>query len=180
VKRFCEKPDRETAERFLTSGDYLWNGGIFLFRGETLLRHLRTHLPALHQGLEAMAAAPDRLDELYGRLPAVSIDVGLMEKLDDIATLPLDCGWSDLGSWQALAEQLPAADDGNVRHGEVLAFDAQDNLLWAEQGTIAVVGVQGLVVVRTGDSVLVIPKNRSQEVRRLVDEWKAQGRTELL
>jgi len=182
VARFCEKPDLETARRFVASGHHLWNGGIFLFRGTTLLRLLGEHLPELHAGLEELAAAPGRLGELYGALPATSIDFGLMEKLDSIATLPLDCGWSDLGSWEALAEILDsdADEDGNVLRGDALALDARNNLLVADQGSVAVVGVEGLVVVRTGDSVLVMPKERSQDVKALVTELQQRDRGDLL
>ena len=103
-----------------------------------------------------------------------------MEKLDSIATLPLDCAWSDLGSWEALDEVLPRDAQGNTGHGDTLAVDATGNLLFSDAGTIAVLGVEGLVVVRTGDAVLVMPKARSQEVRRIVNELTARGRGELL
>jgi mannose-1-phosphate guanylyltransferase len=180
VRRFVEKPSEENARRFLESGNYLWNAGIFLFRGSTLLDLVTLHQPELSRGLEAIAAAPDRLRELYGRLPADSIDYAIMEKLDGIATLPLDCGWSDLGSWEALDEILPRDSRGNTGRGDTLAVEAGGNLLFADQGTIAVLGVEGLVVVRTGDAVLVMPKARSQEVRKLVAELAARGRGDLL
>ena len=179
VASFTEKPDLATARDYVRRRNHLWNAGIFLFRGTTLLRHLTRFEPEIGEGLELLAAAPERT-EIYLRLKSISIDYAVMERLDEIATLPLDCGWSDLGSWQALAEILPAGDDGNHSHGEVLAIDATDNLLYAEEGTVAVLGVDGLVVVRTGDTVLVIPKDRSQEVRRIVDELKSRRRTDLL
>jgi mannose-1-phosphate guanylyltransferase len=180
VRRFVEKPDRARAAAFLASGRHLWNAGIFAFRGDVLLSLVERHLPALATGLAAIAAAPDRLGDLYRALPAVSIDHGLMEKLAEIATLPLDCGWSDLGSWQALAELLVAAPDGNVARGEVVAVSSGDNLLWSEEGTIAVLGLEGVVVVRTRDAVLVMPKDRSQEVRAIVEALRARGREDLL
>jgi mannose-1-phosphate guanylyltransferase len=180
VRRFVEKPSPENAERFLASGNYLWNAGIFLFRGSTLLDIVARLQPELARGLEEIAAAPDRLRELYGRLPADSIDYAIMEKLDGIATIPLDCGWSDLGSWEALDEILPKDIQGNAHRGDALAVDARGNLLFADQGTIAVLGVEDLVVVRTGDAVLVMPKSRSQEVRKLVSELTARDRKDLL
>ena len=180
VARFVEKPDRTRAEQFLASGRHLWNGGIFAFRGDVLLGLVERHLPELANGLAAIAAEPERLAELYRRLPAISIDHGVMEKLDDIATVSLDAGWSDLGSWEALAEVLPRDESGNGRRGHVVAVDSRDNLLWADSGTVAVLGVEGLVVVRTGDTVLVLPKERSQEVRALVDALRAGGREDLL
>jgi mannose-1-phosphate guanylyltransferase len=184
VVRFVEKPDPEKAARFLASGLHLWNAGIFVFRGTTLLDHIARLVPALHEGLEAIAAAgsnPGGIDALYAQLPAESIDYAVMEKLDGIGTLPLDCGWSDLGSWEALAEVLPADAAGNLCRGETVTADARGNLLVSDDGgVVAVLGVEGLVVVRTGDAVLVCPKERSQEVRRLVAELTARGRGELL
>jgi mannose-1-phosphate guanylyltransferase/mannose-6-phosphate isomerase len=180
VDRFTEKPDRATAERFLDAGNYLWNAGIFVFRGDTLLDLIRRHLPDLAQGLEEIAAAPDRIADLYPRLPRVSIDYGIMEQLDDIATLPLDCGWSDLGSWQALADLLQSDSAEDAIHGDVITSDTEGNLFWAEAGTIAAVGVRNLVVVRTADSVLVLPRERSQEVRSIVDQLTQEERIDLL
>jgi mannose-1-phosphate guanylyltransferase len=180
VLRFVEKPSPEDAEVYLCSGRHLWNAGIFVFRGATLLDLLARHEPELHRGLEEIAADPARLAEIYPQLPARSIDYAVMEKLDSLCTLPLDCGWSDLGSWEALAEVLPADGSGNSGRGDRLAIDATGNLLFADAGTIAVLGVQDLVVVRTGDTVLVMPKSRSQEVRRLVKELADGGREELL
>ncbi len=180
VRRFVEKPSAENAERFLASGNYLWNAGIFLFRGSTLLDVVARLQPELARGLEEIAAAPLRLRELYGRLPADSIDYAIMEKLDGIATLPLDCGWSDLGSWEALDEILPKDLQENTHRGDALAVDARGNLLFADHGTIAVLGVEDLVVVRTADAVLVMPKSRSQEVRKLVSELAARDRKDLL
>lgn len=180
VDRFTEKPDRATAERFLESGNYLWNAGIFVFRGDTLLELTRRHLPELAEGLEQIAESPERLTELYPSLPRVSIDYGIMEQLDDIATLPLDCGWSDLGSWQALADLMQGDSTDDATHGDVVTHDTEGNLFWADVGTIAAVGVRNLVVVRTGDSVLVLPRERSQEVRAIVDQLTREERSDLL
>lgn len=180
VQRFVEKPDAARAALYAASGHHLWNAGIFVFQGDDFLDLLARHAPEIAQGLAKIEAEPARLAELYAALPSISIDYALMEKLDTIGTLPLDCGWSDLGSWEALSEVLPADAEGNAVRGEALAVDAADNLLVAEEGTIAVLGVSGLVVVRTGDTVLVCPKERSQEVRRLLDELAARGRGDLL
>lgn len=183
VARFVEKPDAVRAAEYVASGRHLWNAGIFVFRGDAFLDLLARHAPEIAAGLEAIAAeAPGskRAAELYARLPSISIDYALMEKLESLGTLPLDCGWSDLGSWEALAEVLPADAQGNAVRGAAVALDATDNLLVAEAGTIAVLGVSGLVVVRTGDTVLVLPKERSQEVKRLLEALAAAGREDLL
>lgn len=180
VRRFVEKPDAEKAARFAASGNHLWNAGIFLFRGSTFLDILARLQPELASGLEEIAADPGRVQEIYPRLPAEPVDIAVMEKLDDISTLPLDCGWSDLGSWAALDEVLPRDGQGNTGRGDRLAVDASDNLLFSDEGTIAVLGVSGLVVVRTGDTVLVLPKERAQDVKRLVAELASRRREDLL
>jgi mannose-1-phosphate guanylyltransferase/mannose-6-phosphate isomerase len=180
VRRFVEKPSPENAARFVASGNYLWNAGIFLFRGRAFLDVLARLQPELSRGLEEIAAAPERLGELYGRLPSDSIDYAVMEKLKGILTIPLDCGWSDLGSWEALDEVLPEDAGGNASRGDTLALDAEGNLLFADTGTITVLGVKDLVVVKTADAVLVLPKERSQEVKKIVSELSARGREDLL
>ncbi|HEY0783304.1 MAG TPA: sugar phosphate nucleotidyltransferase [Thermoanaerobaculia bacterium] len=180
VRRFVEKPNAADAARYAASGRHLWNAGIFVFRGRAFLDVLARVTPDLSRGLDAIAASPERLAAIYPTLPSESIDYAVMEKLDDLLTLPLDCGWSDLGSWEALAEVLPGDADGNTRRGDTLALDARGNLLFADAGTIAVLGVEDLVVVRTGDAVLVLPKARSQEVKRLVADLAASRRTDLL
>ncbi len=180
VVRFTEKPDAATAEEYLRGGNHLWNAGIFIFRGTTLLDHLERFEPEIDRGLAAMAAAPERSAEIYPRLPSISIDYAVMERLDSIAALPLDCGWSDLGSWEALVEVLAADEGGNRHRGDALAIDAGNNLLYADEGTVAVLGVEDLAVVRTCDTVLVMPLKRSQEVRRIVDELRRRGRDDLL
>jgi mannose-1-phosphate guanylyltransferase len=180
VAHFREKPDRATAESFVASGRHLWNAGIFVFRGATLLAAIERLAPELGAGLAAIRRQPGRLGALYGALPAISIDYAVMEKLEGISTLALDCGWDDLGSWQALHDVSPADAAGNRTHGATVAVDAHDNLLYADAGTIAVLGVEGLVVVRTGDAVLVMPRSRAQEVRRLVEQLEADGRSDLL
>lgn len=175
VSRFIEKPDEKAARRYYRRGGYLWNAGIFVFRGTVMLRHLKRCQPELAAGLEELAKHPERSAELYPGLPSISIDHGVMEKLRGIAAVPLDCGWSDLGSWAALAEVRPKDGDGNASQGEVVAIDARDNLLIADAGTVAVLGVSGLAVVRTADAVLVVPLERAQEVRRILAECEARG-----
>ncbi len=183
VVRFTEKPDAEKAARFVEGGRHFWNAGIFLFRGTVLLDLYREHLPELAAGIERLVA--EDLDaalrrEIYAGLESVSIDYGLMERLDSIGCVVADCGWNDLGSWASLAEALPPDGDGNRTVGDAIAVDARDNLLFAEEGTVAVVGVEGLAVVRTGDSVLVVPRERAQEVREVVERLRALDRRDLL
>jgi mannose-1-phosphate guanylyltransferase len=180
VRRFTEKPDRTTAERFVAGGEHLWNAGIFAFRGSVLLGGLERHAPELWQGLAELARSPGRAQELYPQLQSISIDYAVMEKFEAMAALPLDCGWSDLGSWDALADFLPADGDGNFFHGGAVVVDGSRNITFAEEGTIAVLGLSDLVVVRSGDAVLVARREDAQEVRRIVARLAATGRDELL
>ena len=183
VVRFTEKPDAPTAARFVAGGRHCWNAGIFVFRGSVLLDLYREHLPELAAGLERLAA--EGLDDedrrrIYSGLESVSIDYGLMEKLSSIGAVIADCGWNDLGSWASLAEALPADGEGNRSVGDTVAIDSRDNLLFTDGGAVAVVGVEGLAVVRTGDAVLVVPRERAQDVRHVVEQLQALGRGDLL
>jgi mannose-1-phosphate guanylyltransferase len=178
VVRFHEKPERAAAEEYAASGRHLWNAGIFVFRGTTLLSALGRVAPDLAAGLERLRAAPDA--ERYRALPSISIDYAVMERLGELAALPLDCGWDDLGSWQALFELLEGDAEGNRSLGDAVAVESERNLLVAESGAVAVLGVSDLAVVRTADCVLVLPRARAQEVRRIVERLEAAGRADLL
>ena len=180
VRRFTEKPDRATAERFLAGGNHLWNAGIFVFRGATLLARLERHAPEIARGLVAIARQPARLAELYAQLPSISIDFAVMEKLDELVTLSLDCGWNDLGSWDALHDILARDAAGNATRGASWVVEGAGNLVFAEQGAVALVGVSDLVVVCSGGAVLVAPRSAAQEVRKIVERLAAAGRTDLL
>jgi mannose-1-phosphate guanylyltransferase len=169
VAAFKEKPDLETAERYLESGNYLWNAGIFVFRGGYVMELIAKHEPEISEGLARIREHPEELERHYRQLPKVSIDFAVMEKCRDLVTLPLDCEWSDLGSWAALAEILETDAEGNATRGRVVTLDTRDSLLIADEGSIAVVGISGLVVIRTGDAVLVVPKEKSQKIKELVD-----------
>lgn len=180
VARFREKPDLATASEFVASGRHLWNAGIFVFRPDTMRAALARHQPALAAGLAAIALAPERLAELYPTLPSISIDHGVMEHLGQIGALPLACGWNDLGSWAALADVLPRDGQGNSCRGDVLAVEARDNLVFAERGTVALLGVSGLTVVRAGEVVLVLPTERAQDLRLVVAALEQGRRDDLL
>jgi mannose-1-phosphate guanylyltransferase len=185
VARFVEKPDAATAAQYLAAGTYLWNSGMFFFTAERLLSEARTHLPALGSALDALVAArdfPASLRDLYPRVPAISIDYGIMEKASGIRVVPGDFGWNDVGSWAALPAIRAADAAGNVVAGETVLSEARDNVVLAEPGAplVGVVGVEGLVVVATRDAVLVVPKSRAQEVRRVVDALAAAKRQDLL
>lgn len=180
--RFHEKPAREQAEAYLASGRFLWNASMFVWGVGRVLDEMHVLLPALHDGVTRIAAAWDSAgrDEVF--LPAwsalddVTIDHGVMERSGAVAVVPAEMGWSDVGDWNSLGEFAPDAGDGNRAHGDLLAVDAHGNLAWSETGrTIALLGVSDLVVVDTGDVVLVLPRERAQDVKRLVERAKERG-----
>jgi mannose-1-phosphate guanylyltransferase / mannose-6-phosphate isomerase len=184
VKAFVEKPDAETAARYITEG-YLWNSGNFLFRAEVLLTELERYEPEMTAAVEAAveAATTDlgflRLDPAaFERAPQKSIDYALMEKTNRAAVVEGHFRWSDIGSWDAVFDVAKRDKAGNAVHGPVIAMDTANCIIHADDRLTAVVGVEDLVVVSTSDAVLVIPRARAQEVRELVDKLKAAKRPE--
>jgi mannose-1-phosphate guanylyltransferase len=186
VGGFVEKPDRPAAERYLASGDYLWNSGMFFLTAGRMLDEARRHLPALAAVLDAAAASKDPnaiIRARYADAPSISIDHGIMEKATGLRVVPGEFGWNDVGSWAAMPVVRGADEHGNVLLGEQLAvLDGNGNIVVAEEGApyVGVLGVRDLVVVATRDAVLVIPKDRAQDVRQLVEAAKKAGRDDLL
>jgi len=185
VAAFVEKPDAAKAAQFVTSGDYLWNSGMFLLPAQGYLDELRRLDPAMLSACErAYASAVRDLDftrldrAAFESCRADSIDYAVMEKTDRAAVVPLAAGWSDVGSWASLAAALPADSEGNVTHGDVLTEDAHDCLLYSTDRLVAAVGLDSHVVIETRDAVLVAPKDRVREVKRLVERMKKSGRSE--
>ena len=180
---FVEKPDFETAKGYLASGDYSWNGGIFLFRADVYLQALEAHAPAvLASARDAMAHAaesgrihPDR--GAFAAAPSISIDYAVMERAERVAVVPAAMDWSDLGSWDALhqlAVETGGVDaDGNALAGDALAIDSDNNLIRAEGTLVAAVGVDNLIGIATPDAVLILPRGESQRVKEAVDALKA-------
>lgn len=178
--RFVEKPPREQARRFLEEGGYYWNSGIFLFRREVFLEALARYLPEIHAGLSRLTqseGAPG-LDGIYAGLPAVSLDHGVMEKAANVAVVPADLGWSDVGSWSALYDLLPADARGNVRVGRVHDRDSEGSLVFAQERLVATLGLRDVVVVDTPDATLVCHRDRVQEVKDLVADLQRQNLVE--
>jgi mannose-1-phosphate guanylyltransferase / mannose-6-phosphate isomerase len=185
VARFVEKPDATTAARYVASGDFFWNSGIFLFPAALFLgelERLRTDMvEACHRALTGARRDEDfvRLDrEAFAACPADSVDYAVMEHTDKAAVVPVSMGWSDLGSWDALWELAEKDAAGNALLGNVIAEDARNCYLRSESGLIAALGVDDMVVVATDDAVMLAPRNRAQDVRRLVTRLTAEKRAE--
>jgi mannose-1-phosphate guanylyltransferase len=175
VERFVEKPDRETALRYLADGEYLWNAGIFLFRIDTMKAEFARQMPRVWGVYEAMRAALRQGDsaalaEVYNRLPNVSFDYGIMEGATRVRVVPATFGWSDVGAWDALPEVADTDAHGNVCMGDVVAIDCTNSVLVGhDRRVLAAVGLRDLVVVDSEDALLVAPRARVQEVRAIVD-----------
>jgi mannose-1-phosphate guanylyltransferase/mannose-6-phosphate isomerase len=185
IAQFVEKPDEARASQFVASGEYFWNSGMFLFKASRYLEELAKFAPDIAQSVHAalQIATPDleftRVDpKAFEGCRSDSIDYAVMEKTADAVVVPLDAGWSDVGSWSALHEASPADARGNVVHGDVLAEDSSGCYLYSESRLVTVLGLEDHVVVETKDAILVAPKNRVQDVKKLVTRLKAEGRYE--
>jgi mannose-1-phosphate guanylyltransferase/mannose-6-phosphate isomerase len=185
VARFVEKPDLKTAEGYLAGGDYVWNSGMFLFAAGRLLEEIARLEPdmldACREALDKAAVDLDflRLDPAgFARAPAASIDYAVMEKTDRAAVVPVEIGWTDVGSWDALWQVSATDEAGNALEGDTIAVDSRKTYLRSEGPLIAALGVENLIVVATADAVLVCPLDRAQDVRALVQRLDAAGRDE--
>jgi mannose-1-phosphate guanylyltransferase len=181
VKRFVEKPDRKTAELYLESGRFLWNAGIFCVTARRLLAELEAHLPATAAAVRDIAAGKVDAATVYATLQPISIDHAVMEHADRVVTIAASVGWDDLGSWAALPALRGADEHGNTTAGQVVAVNSSSNVLLSDDDTVlATYGVSDLVVVKSGNAILVIRKDQAQEVRKVVDALSARGLTRYL
>ena len=186
VARFVEKPDKVTANKYVKSKNYFWNSGIFMWKASVVLEELSQHQPILGRGLKKIARSsntsvltPD-LEKAYRRLPSVSIDHGVMERSSKAAMIPVDFAWSDVGSWSSLEEVAPVNRDGMVMNGRIVDVDSRDSIVYADTRLVATIGLSNMVVVDTPDATLVCPKDRSQDVKKIVEMLKRQGAPEHL
>ena len=185
IQSFVEKPDKQTAVRLLESNRFFWNSGIFLFRPDRFLEELDKYLPdmvdACKKSIDEAVVDTDfvRPDaEAFKRSPSDSIDYAVMEKTSRAAMVPLDAGWSDVGSWAALHDVSDHDDEGNAIQGDVITHNCEDSYISAKSRLVAAVGLKDMIVVEDKDSVLVTRKDQSQDVKELVEELKRQGREE--
>jgi mannose-1-phosphate guanylyltransferase/mannose-6-phosphate isomerase len=185
IARFVEKPSVERAREFVKSGDYYWNSGMFMFGARRYLEELARFAPEMARICEsAFRSARTDLDfsridaKVFESCPSDSIDYAVMEKTADAVVVPLDAGWSDVGSFSALADASDSDKHGNVAHGDVISEDTESSYLYSESRLVAAVGLRDHVVVETKDAVLVAPKKRVQDVKKLVARLKEQGRSE--
>ncbi|PSR20343.1 MAG: mannose-1-phosphate guanylyltransferase [Sulfobacillus acidophilus] len=180
VRRFVEKPPRDVAEAMVASGRYFWNSGMFAFRVTDLLDAVREFLPDLADGIATLVDSPDRIEEIFEKLPAISIDHGVMENARSVYVLPADIGWDDVGTFGALAKLLPRNGEKNAANGYAIFVESENVTAISDGPLISFVGVKDLYVVATHDAVLILSPDRSQDVRKVVQALKAGGSHEHL
>jgi mannose-1-phosphate guanylyltransferase/mannose-6-phosphate isomerase len=182
VERFKEKPDEEEAARLASDGAHLWNSGMFVFGAAEILTEARRQaheiVVAVESALPTERTRTITLGEGFAGAPAISIDHAIMEEAENAIVIPMDAGWSDIGSWHSVWESSDRDENGNSFIGDVLALDVADSYVRSESKTVAIAGLQGVVVVVTPDVVLIIPKEKSQMVRDLSTGWDAGRRAD--
>jgi mannose-1-phosphate guanylyltransferase len=184
VKRFVEKPKRDAAERMVAAGGHYWNAGMFVWRVEEILRAYDKHLPKTAAAIGALQEAigspryESVLAEVWEETDRTTVDYGIAEKAENVAVVPADIGWQDVGSWARLAEIVSKAD--NWASSDLVAEDAHGNYIWSPGKTVALIGVEGLVVVDTPDALLITTKERSEDVKAIVERLKREDREDLL
>lgn len=182
VARFIEKPDLETARAFVQSGRHVWNSGMFIWRVHHILAEIERLMPDLYAQLheiEAYLGTPreeETLQRIWPQIARQTIDYGVMERARDVAVIPVDIGWSDIGSWATLLDLLPADEHGNVLTGEVELIDVHHSLIYSPKRLIAAIGMENMIIVDAGDALLICPKERAQEVRNIVERLQCQGK----
>ena len=186
VERYVEKPDGRQARELVRDGGHMWNAGTFAFRPETFLRELHVQMPEVATLLEGAFQKYGKrgfsaaLKRAYDQLPTISVDFGVMEHARDVEVLVAALDWDDLGSWDAVARHRRPDERGNRARGDVTLVGANNCVVDVEEGHVALLGVSDLIVVRTGDTVLVARRGRGEDVRQVVDELKRTGREDLV
>lgn len=181
VERFVEKPSLETARTYLASSEYAWNSGIFVWKASTILDNIKRFLPKVYQLLERISKAMNTdeesraIREYYHKIPAISIDYGVIERSDEVAVVLGDFGWNDVGSWDNLGAIYEMDQEGNVIKGEQININTKNCISYAEHRLIATIGIENMIVVETEDAVLVCRKEQAQHVKEVVEHLKERG-----
>ena len=186
VEKFVEKPDLEKAIQMLKSGHYCWNSGMFIWKVERILQEFQRLMPELYATLEQIEAAMGTaqyeplLQDLWPRVTKQTIDYGIMEKAADVAVIPVEIGWTDVGSWGSLFDLLPKDAAGNIHMGPVIDVGSKDTLVFGDRRLVATIGLDNLVIVDTEDALLICTREREQEVKEMTELLKKTGRQDWL
>ncbi len=175
VEKFTEKPDVETAKRYISEGGYYWNSGMFAFRLGTIMEEMRKYTPEI---MKIMDLSYEEMTSQFGKMPAISLDYAVMERSDKAAVLPFDLFWNDIGSWDALYDVLGKDKDRNVKMGDVFTVDTQDTMIIGNKRHIAAIGLKDCIVVDTDDALLIAKKGKAQKVKDIVSNLKKDARPE--
>lgn len=184
VQRFTEKPDIATAEHFLSEGDYYWNSGMFVWQASTILEEVAQHLPEVTAVLNDITSSWEEGDnhsaiaEHFPHMPNISIDYGVLEKTNNVALIPCDIGWSDVGSWDAVHDVSAIDTYGNTTQGNVIAVECRNSLIHSNKRLVSAIGVEDLNIIETADAVLITKRGESQRVREVVDILKGNDAQE--
>jgi len=170
VRRFVEKPDKKKAEKFLKTGRFFWNSGMFVWKKSVILEAIRKYMPSLYQRLQMISSK--NISKLYPKLPNISIDYGIMEKANNSLVIPADFSWEDLGSWESLDKFLLRDRKRNAIIGTVSMIDTRNCTIVNQNGLLSAIGVSNLIIVSTEDATLVFPKGKGQQVKKLVEKLK--------
>lgn len=174
VERFVEKPDYDVAVRYVESGDYLWNSGMFVWKTSSILRAIEKYMPELHKALENIRENLDSGDiervlyEEYSKLESMSIDYGVMEKAKNVYVVPGDFGWDDVGSWASIERLYEKDDNGNVIKGNVVSVDTKKSIITGNERLIATLGIEDVIIVDTEDALLISSKDKAQNVKEIL------------
>lgn len=189
VERFYEKPSIERAQKYLEQGGFSWNSGMFAWRAEVILKAFQEYLPQIHDGLLKIRGIFERggsdsgeeIAEIFGTFESVSIDFGILEHARNCVVIEAEeFGWNDVGSWNQWAENFGTDDDGNLVHGDALVLDSAGCVVRSDKRMIAAVGLKDVVIIDTGDALLVVARDSVQDVRKVVEELKLRGRKDLI
>jgi mannose-1-phosphate guanylyltransferase len=185
VKRFIEKPDQATARRYMRAGGYYWNLAWFSWRVEVFIEELARHAPRHLTGLRRVLAAQKAGDDvgagrLYGRLPVEVVDRSVMEKTDRLLLVPADFDWVDIGNWSELGDRVHADDRGNSVQGETVLIDTRGSLILGERRLVAAIGLEDMIIIDSEDALLVVPRSRAQDVRKVVEALRRARKTRYL
>ena len=179
VRRFVEKPDEKTARHYLKAGNFYWNSGMFAFKASVLLKEFQTYEPGMLKGIKKIVSQSDKVPmDLYDKIPNISIDYAIMEKTKKGVVMPVDFGWSDIGSWKSLYDFLPKGKDNNVVEGDVILQDTRNSFIRSEDRLVVTNSIENMVVVDTPDTVFISSLEDSCNVKSVVTKLKALGRKE--
>lgn len=186
VNTFAEKPNLDTAKRFIKAGDFLWNSGMFIWRTDVILAAIEEHMPELYDGLLKIEENIGRenfyevLTNVYGQLTKISIDYGIMEKAKNVFVIPGDFGWSDVGSWETVYQLSDKDENGNAVSGDIYLSDTKNSYVFTEDKFTAVLGIEDVIIINNKDSLLICKRDMAQNVKQVVDYLKMNGKKELL